>query len=265
MRIVNGHAVALQAHRGVSTDAPENTMAAFRAAALQGYDFIELDPKFTLDHHCVILHDKHLKRTARKADGTSFTDHSPLISEITLEEAQKYDYGNWFSPEFKGEKLPLLEEVLLFAKEKGIPLKIDNVIQSFSDAQTEILFSLIEKTQTQHIAGFTSTNVEYLKKAAERFPCSVLHYDGLVDEQTLDAVCSVLHSNPLYVWLRYPNALSAWCKTPPVCDQTVAAVRKRGGKVGIWILEDEKDLADACNRFRPDLIETTGSLKPTAK
>ena len=64
MRNVNGHFVALQAHRGVSTDAPENTFAAFEAAVKQGYDIIELDPKFTLDNQCVILHDKNLKRTA---------------------------------------------------------------------------------------------------------------------------------------------------------------------------------------------------------
>ena len=46
MRNVNGYLVALQAHRGVSTDAPENTFAAYRAAVEQGYDIIELDPKF---------------------------------------------------------------------------------------------------------------------------------------------------------------------------------------------------------------------------
>ena len=39
----------LQAHRGVSTDAPENTMAAFRLAVEQGYDIIEFDPKCTKD------------------------------------------------------------------------------------------------------------------------------------------------------------------------------------------------------------------------
>ena len=41
--------IKLQAHRGVSSDCPENTMAAFRCAALQGYDVIELDPDYTKD------------------------------------------------------------------------------------------------------------------------------------------------------------------------------------------------------------------------
>lgn len=49
----------LQAHRGVSTDAPENTMAAFREAVKQGYDTIEFDPKFTKDGVCVILHKNY--------------------------------------------------------------------------------------------------------------------------------------------------------------------------------------------------------------
>ena len=47
----------LQAHRGVSTDCPENTMAAFREAVSQGYDVIEFDPKFTRDGEIVVLHD----------------------------------------------------------------------------------------------------------------------------------------------------------------------------------------------------------------
>lgn len=44
-----------QAHRGVGTEFPENTMPAFIAAAAQGYDYIELDPAFTADGKCVII------------------------------------------------------------------------------------------------------------------------------------------------------------------------------------------------------------------
>ena len=104
----------LQAHRGVSSEYPENTMAAFRASVEQGYHLIELDPKHTLDGKFVILHDKTLTRTARDADGNA-PDYA--IKDITLEQAQQYEYGSWFAPEFKGEPLPLLSDVLDFAEQ----------------------------------------------------------------------------------------------------------------------------------------------------
>ena len=42
-------ATMLDAHRGVSTEYPENTMSAFKAASEQGYEVIELDPAVTKD------------------------------------------------------------------------------------------------------------------------------------------------------------------------------------------------------------------------
>ena len=58
-----------QAHRGVASEAPENTMAAYRLAVAQGYDVIELDPSFTKDGVCVLYHDETLTRTCRTSDG----------------------------------------------------------------------------------------------------------------------------------------------------------------------------------------------------
>ena len=95
----------LQAHRGVSTDCPENTMAAFRAAVEQGYDIIELDPKFTADNRCVILHDRTLNRTGRLPDGSQLSE-PVAIASLTYEEARGYDVGLWFGEEFRGERCP---------------------------------------------------------------------------------------------------------------------------------------------------------------
>ena len=261
MRNVNGHAVALQAHRGVSTDCPENTMAAFRAAVEQGYDWIELDPKFTKDDVCVVLHDRTLDRTARTAEGEKAPEGTK-IADVTYAEAKAYEYGSWFSPEFMGEGIPTLEEALVFARENSIPVKIDNVIESFTDEQTEILFGIIEKTEMQHLAGFTCTRPEYLAKVVARFPSVTIHYDGYVEGDKLDTVCGILKDNPLVVWLPYPTYLNSWCKAPVVSDERVAMVRAKGAKLGLWILEEEEHLYDCCDKFKPDLIETTGSIKP---
>lgn len=261
MRTVNGLGIKLQAHRGVSTDCPENTMTAFRAAVEQGYDVIELDPKFTKDDICVVLHDRTLTRTARKNGAAS----DAAIADLTLAEAREYEYGSWQDAAFSGEKLPLLEEALIFAKEHGIPLKIDNVIESFTPAQTEILFSLIEKTGTQLIAGFTCTRTDYLEQVVARFPDSMIHYDGPVDEERLAAVRGILKNNPLTVWLPYPNRLTSWCKMPAVSVERAEMVRACGAQLGVWIIEDESDLIDACARFSPDIVETTGLIKPDAR
>jgi glycerophosphoryl diester phosphodiesterase len=45
------------AHRGASADAPENTVEAYRLAASQGADWVELDVRRTADDRLAVLHD----------------------------------------------------------------------------------------------------------------------------------------------------------------------------------------------------------------
>ncbi|MCB9675791.1 MAG: glycerophosphodiester phosphodiesterase [Alphaproteobacteria bacterium] len=90
------------AHRGFSAVAPENTMAAFEAAAAMGVGF-ELDVTLSKDGEVVVLHDDTLDRT---------TTGSGVPADFTLAELQALDAGSWFSPEFAGEKLPTLRDVL---------------------------------------------------------------------------------------------------------------------------------------------------------
>ena len=53
----------LIAHRGFSSDAPENTFAAFDLALESGFDNIELDAQLTADGVPVVIHDSTLDRT----------------------------------------------------------------------------------------------------------------------------------------------------------------------------------------------------------
>ena len=94
----------VQAHRGVSSEAPENTLPAIKLAIAQGYQVIEVDPDVTKDHRIVLLHDHHLGRTARTADGERVKD-GLQISDVTYDEALEYDYGLWFGEQFKGTKI----------------------------------------------------------------------------------------------------------------------------------------------------------------
>jgi glycerophosphoryl diester phosphodiesterase len=90
------------AHRGASAFAPENTLAAFSRAAELGAHGVELDAKLSADGFVVVHHDLTLDRT---------TDGEGLLSSKTLAELKQLDAGSHFDPDFKGERIPTLEEV----------------------------------------------------------------------------------------------------------------------------------------------------------
>ena len=95
--------VEIIAHRGASAEAPENTLAAIQLAWQQGADAAEIDVMPTADGQLVAIHDESTLRTG----GVSWT-----VKEHTLAELKTLDAGSWKSPQFAGERIPTLAEVL---------------------------------------------------------------------------------------------------------------------------------------------------------
>lgn len=86
-------------------------MAAFRKAVELGATFIETDLQLTRDSYLVALHDATLDRT---------TNGRGSVREHTLEELRALDAGAWFGPQFAGERIPTLKEILEFALEADV-------------------------------------------------------------------------------------------------------------------------------------------------
>ena len=252
----------LQAHRGVSTDCPENTISAFRAAVRQGYDTIELDPKFTRDGACVILHDRTVDRTGRRKDGGPLPAVT-AIGDMTLAQAREWEYGGWFAPEYRGEEIPLLSEALDLSRETGVPLKLDNVIESFAPDQKEKLFGEIRRAGLSEKIGLTCSTPDFVKTVAQVFPRATIHYDGPVSRDILEGIRGMTGGGELFVWLRYDNAATAWNRNP-AADEALCALVHEYARLGVWILSGEEERDRAESVFRADIIETTGSLKPRA-
>lgn len=100
-------------HRGASAEAPENTLPAFRLALAQGADGIELDVWRCATGEVVVVHDEELSRLS----GTPLrVPDSPLAALRAL------DVGAWKGERFRGERIPLLAEVL-----EALPGAIVNV------------------------------------------------------------------------------------------------------------------------------------------
>ena len=95
---------------------------------------------------------------------------------------------------------------------------------------------------------------------AKRFPQAEIHYDGLVDEQSILTVKSLLNGNSLTVWLPLASKLTNWVKVP-TANRELCDLVKRHAKLGLWILKTEDQLAEAI-MFGADIIETTGAVKP---
>ena len=104
------------AHRGASTHAPENTMAAFRAAREQGALWIETDVKLTQDGVPILMHDETLERTTNGTGNIATKDWADIAA---------LDAGSWFSSAFKGERIPPLTELVRFALDHHIQLNLE--------------------------------------------------------------------------------------------------------------------------------------------
>ncbi|MCC6326962.1 MAG: hypothetical protein IT174_00495 [Acidobacteria bacterium] len=109
------HRPLIIAHRGASSVAPENTIAAFRKAIEAGADGIEFDVRLARDGIPVVIHDATLKRT-NKAD--------LAISDLTSKELAAIDVGSWFGRragfsqmEYASEPIPTLADTLRFLQD----------------------------------------------------------------------------------------------------------------------------------------------------
>ncbi|MBE6607373.1 MAG: histidinol-phosphatase HisJ family protein [Ruminococcaceae bacterium] len=248
----------LQAHRGVSTEYPENTFPAVFGAIEQGYDVIELDVGVTKDNVFVLLHDDTLNRTVRYADGSQIAEKTEL-SDVTYEELLGYDFGVWFAPKFKGTPVCLLVEALSAARNAGVKVKIDNKYRRFTKEQKDIFFTMLR--EWQDVAELTAFDTDMVKEAAEAFKDMDIHYDGLVSKEILDEITQIISPERLTVWLPYQNKHTQWVKVDFANKENVRLIKDRGAKVGVWILSEYDELEKA-KMLGADIIETHGQIKP---
>lgn len=150
--IMRGHPMMV-AHRGFSAKYPENTLASVRAAVELGADFVEIDTWLSKDAVPVVMHDDDLERT---------TGQTGTIKALTVEELKKLDVGSWKGPEFAGERIPTLDEVLqvtqgrsilvIEVKQQSMEKEILQVLQSRQALHDVLIFSFYPDVVAQFTA-----------------------------------------------------------------------------------------------------------------
>jgi glycerophosphoryl diester phosphodiesterase len=97
-------------HRGASAVAPENTLAAFMRAIIDGADGIELDVRLSRDGVPVVIHDATLPRKRLR---------KRFIARTALPRLNQTDVGSWFNQkypalarlEYTQQTIPTLDDV----------------------------------------------------------------------------------------------------------------------------------------------------------
>ncbi len=130
------------AHRGSSGTAPENTMAAFRLAASEGAFGIELDVHLTADGIAAVCHDGHLLRTTG-VDGR--------IGQMDWDDLSRLDAGSWKGPQYAGERIPRLSEVLAFCRRTGLWVNIE--LKGEPEPTESLVDAVIRDVQDARMTG----------------------------------------------------------------------------------------------------------------
>jgi glycerophosphoryl diester phosphodiesterase len=129
--------VAITAHRGNSSRAPENSLSAFRAAIAAHADFSELDVQRTRDGVVVVLHDGDLMRMA---------DDPRKIGALTMRDLETIDIGRKYDPAFVGEHVPTLAAVIATVRGR---MKL-NVELKYNAPDPQLAAAALDVLQQEH-------------------------------------------------------------------------------------------------------------------
>ncbi|MDD2201503.1 MAG: glycerophosphodiester phosphodiesterase family protein [Firmicutes bacterium] len=216
------------AHRGASGAAPENTMAAFERAVEMGADMIELDVHATKDGHIVVIHDPVLNRTTTGSVRGS-------VVWFTLEQIKTLDAGSWKGPEFAGEEIPTLHEVLSAFKGRTrvlIEIKGKNIEDKVVD--------VIRETGTEEdvvIQSFDAEAVRRCRQLLPEVPAGVLFSAPLLFGRSSfndKVISTALDVNADFVAVGHRAA------TP----ELISAAKENGLEVAVWTVNSSKDMSN---------------------
>lgn len=149
------------AHRGASLLAPENTLAAFRAAQDAGADGVELDVQMTQDGQLIIAHDFITDRILNV--------HYDVF-DTTFEALRKLDFGFWNGVDFSSERMPTLEESLDVCRNmKTIHVELKPYFDRDKDFVPRVLDTILDMGCENNVV-ITSFQQDLLRQVKEQMP-----------------------------------------------------------------------------------------------
>lgn len=219
----------LVGHRGDSESAPENTMPAFRNALEKGFN-VETDLYMTKDNVVFLTHDQRINRKDCGLPPHTWSTNTTWKGQLEFADA-----GAWKGEQWKGTPYPRLDELLEIARDGQF------IILEIKDPRKTEILKLVKEAIGRH-PNVNPDNV-YLQGANAWFlqnmpgykniSCSLARKGWSVEDEPRDlmAFAKVLDPKKTAVWsVRWDEEL--------ITKELIDVVHARGGKVGVWTVND---------------------------
>lgn len=202
------------AHRGARSVAPENTMAAARAALAQQAHGWELDVHLTRDGQVVVTHDHGLRRVTDIADRPVFAGRTHVVSQFDLDEILSLDAGSWFAARdpfgtvaeglvsaavlesYRDESLPTLTEALAWTRKVGlfVNVEIKDMLGGDDHGLVRATVALIRAAGLDGrvlVSSFRQASLELFRDLCPEIPVGLLLDDKALRASTADIIVSL--------------------------------------------------------------------------
>ena len=233
----------LFAHRGFSGIYPENSPLAFRMAAEKtNADGIESDVHLSKDGQLVIFHDASVERTS---NGTGF------IRDLTYAQLLELDIGAWKSPEFAGQHIWTLGQLLDFCREARMLLNLElkNYEVFYDGLEQRVIDEVCARGMQERVfvSSFNHISMQRFKDLCPEIETGLLYDKPLLDMEHYLLPSNADNMHPRYMLLQYQ---------PELMD----LFHSRGMKVNTWTVNDEADMRDMIHRGVDGIISNYPDL-----
>ncbi len=213
--------LTLIAHRGYSSEFPENTMPAFEGALDIGVDYIETDVQMTKDGRLVLFHDGDLSR---------ITGLEGAVSDYTYAEISGMDAGGWFDSAYEGVRIPTLEELLILLRDSDCKLYLE--LKDIGDVDGFVEETLWEVEQYGMLdrCVFASFCYDYLEDL------KVLNPDVMILYNTSSADAALTEQYPAEYY---------GLNTQIATKEVIEAVHASGSVAYVWTVNTPEELVAA--------------------
>jgi glycerophosphoryl diester phosphodiesterase len=233
------------AHRGAGKLAPENTLAAFKLGASQGYRMFECDVKLSRDDVPFLLHDDTLDRT---------TNAQGIAGQHTWAALQQLDAGSWHSSAYAGEPLPSLDSIAAYCIANGFDLNIEIKPTTGTDEHTGTVVAQHAARLWQNAArkplltSFKPDALQAALDAAPELPRGLLLHElwtGWLETALMLGCVAIICNHKLWDTSSVTQAKSAGFKTLSYTVNEPADVQR------LLALGTDGIITDRVDRFRP--------------